>query len=258
VAIAMESSHVAGRARDKVVGDAVIERTIKVVPPPQRRAAAYSQWVSEACRAESQVLNIGAGRNVSDPLKAVTGRGSHLVGIDPDDAIHYNDALDERYQVSMEEFAVEHRARFDVAFSLYVLEHVEHPEAFIAACGYVLKPGGLLFGLTLNRYQYFGFVTWMATRLGISEVVLKRLKTPEQIAGYHFPTQYRLNSIGTLTRRLDQAGFRSVEFRCFDQPRRYASYLPRSMKGFAYQYSRAAYAVGKPSLMGHLSFAAVR
>jgi hypothetical protein len=122
----------------------------------------------------------------------------------------------------------------------------------------VLKPGGLLFGLTLNRYQYFGFITWMTTRLGLSEVVLKRLKTPEQIAGYHFPTQYRLNSIGTLTRRLDQAGFRSVEFRCFDQPKRYASYLPGSMKGFAYQYSRAAYALGQPSLMGHLSFRAVR
>lgn len=236
----------------------MVERTIKIVPPPPRRAATYSQWVSEACTVGSLVLNIGAGRNHSDPLKAVTGRGSHLVGVDPDDAIHANDALDERYQMSMEEFAAQNRARFDVAFSLYVLEHVEHPEAFTAACAHVLKPGGLLFGLTLNRYQYFGLATWMATRLGLSELVLKRLKTPEQIAGYHFPTQYRLNTIGTLTRRLDQAGFRSVEFRCFDQPRRYASYLPRSMKGFTYQYSRAAYALGKPSLMGHLSFCAAR
>ncbi len=31
------------------------------------------------------------------------------------------------------------------------LVDVEHPDAFITACAAVLKPGGALFGLTLNR-----------------------------------------------------------------------------------------------------------
>lgn len=236
----------------------VIDRTIRIVAPSKKRAAKYDMWVAEACSPGCQVLNIGAGYNLSDPFNAVKAKSPYVVGIDPDDSIWGHLGLDERYQVSMEEFAPDHGARFDLAFSIYVLEHVDHPRAFMEACAQVLKPGGALFGLTLNRYQYFGLVTWVTTRLGVSEAVLRRLKTQEEIDSYHFPTQYRLNSIGSLTRHLDWAGFRSVEFRCFDQPRRYAYYLPERLKGFCYAYTRAAYALGRPSLMGHLSFRAVR
>ncbi len=236
----------------------MLERTIRVVPAPKRRATAYAKWIAESCSPGGQTLNIGAGYNRSDALAAVNAKSPYMVGIDPDESIQANAALDERYQLSMEGFAPGAPARFDVAFSIYVLEHVENPAAFIEACAHVLKPGGVLFGLTLNRYQYFGFTTWAATRLGVSEVLLKRLKTPDQIADYHFPTQYRLNTIRTITRHLDRAGFRSVEFRCFDQPKRYAYYLPDRLKGFSYGYTRIAYAIGRPSLMGHLSFRAVR
>jgi hypothetical protein len=41
--------------------------------------------------------------------------------------IRANQYLDERHQLSLEEFAPDHFAEFDVAFSVIVLEHVRDP-----------------------------------------------------------------------------------------------------------------------------------
>lgn len=212
--------------------------------------------MAEDVRAGTPVLNIGAGRSRSGVLRPLLRRSPYLVGVDPDESIHLNPALDERHQVAIQDFAAENAERFDVVFSVFVLEHVTDPEGFLAACARVLRPGGVHFGLTVNMYQYFGLITWATTRLGVAEPLLHRIRG-EQTAHYHFRTAYRMNSIGRLSRGLDKAGFRSVEFRCFDETRRYASYLPKSMRGLAPAYTRAVYALDKPYFMGHLSFRAV-
>jgi SAM-dependent methyltransferase len=235
----------------------VIARTVTAVPPPQRGLNTFAEWVADDCGPETTVLNIGAGRGLSGALRQVRRRTPFLVGIDPDPSIHDNPTLDERHQATLEEFAEGNDRRFDVVFSVYVLEHVADPQGFLAACARVLKPGGLHFGLTMNMHQYFGFLTWASTRLGVSESLLLRLKGAETVGNYHFPTEYRLNSIGRLSRGLARAGFSDVDFRCYDQPDRYAWYLPRALAGLAPAYSRAVYALRAPRLMGHLSFRAV-
>ena len=40
---------------------------------------------------------------------------------------------------------------FDVVFNLEVVEHVANPDAFLANCAALLKPGGIMFLATLNR-----------------------------------------------------------------------------------------------------------
>ncbi len=40
---------------------------------------------------------------------------------------------------------------FDVVLALEIVEHVADPDAFIAACGALAKPGGAFIGATLNR-----------------------------------------------------------------------------------------------------------
>jgi 2-polyprenyl-6-hydroxyphenyl methylase/3-demethylubiquinone-9 3-methyltransferase len=45
-----------------------------------------------------------------------------------------------------------HRTRlFDVVLALEIVEHVADPDAFLAACGALVKPGGVFIGATLNR-----------------------------------------------------------------------------------------------------------
>ncbi len=236
----------------------MIQRTVAVVPPPKRGVNRYARWVARACSPGDRVLNIGAGSGLSGALKPVLRQRPYLVGIDPHLSIHANATLDERHQQSLEQFAATDPKPFDVALSVYVLEHVEEPEAFVSAAARVLRPGGSLFGLTLNMYQYFGFATWAATRVGLSEWLLRRVKEEELVRQYHFTTQYRLNSISCITRHLAAAGFASVEFRCFDETARYAWYLPLRTRGFATAYTKMAYAIGSPWIMGHLSFRATR
>jgi SAM-dependent methyltransferase len=160
--------------------------------------------------------------------------------------------------MSLEVFAAAHEEEFDLALAVFVLEHVGDPAGFVRACARVLRPGGSLFALTLNVTHYFGAATWALSRVGLSDRVLELMKGHAEVHDHHFPPEYRLNSVRTVQRHLDAAGFHSVEFRCYDASERYQWYLPVGLRWFAPTYTRAAYAVGAPALMGHLAFRAVR
>ena len=231
---------------------------IRTVPPPRGAISWFAHWVADECPPDARVLNIGAGRNLSGPLHPVRRHAGYLVGVDPDPSIGDNPHLDEAHRLSMEEYAARDPDPFDLAFSVFVLEHVHDPEAFTTACARVLRPGGVLMGLTVNMWHYFGLATWAATRLGIAEKLLPRLRPESAIATYHFPTEYHINTVGAMTRHLEAAGFRSVEFRCWDLPSMYEPYLPGPTRRFAGFYNTWAYRVGSPRLMGHITFRAVR
>lgn len=233
-----------------------MERTVTTTPPPKHAVRGYGRWVARSCPRGATVLNIGAGRNLSGQLRPLRQKAGRVVGVDPAPAIAENPTLDESHRSTMEDFAASHAGRFDLAFSVFVLEHVHDPARFTDACASVLKPGGVLMGLTVNKWQYFGLCTWTATRLGVSDRLLARLRDPAAIGEYHAPTEYRCNSVRTITRQLAAAGFLSVEFRCWDLPEMYEPYLPERVRGFAQRYNRLAYRLGRPNLMGHITFKA--
>lgn len=52
---------------------------------------------------------------------------------------------------SVEEFADNHIAQFDVIVCMEMLEHVPDPQSIVDACAKILKPGGWLFLSTINR-----------------------------------------------------------------------------------------------------------
>jgi 2-polyprenyl-6-hydroxyphenyl methylase/3-demethylubiquinone-9 3-methyltransferase len=64
------------------------------------------------------------------------------------------------YRVAAAEDLVAERARFDLVCAMEVVEHVEDPAAFLAACAALVGPGGGLVLATLNR-------TFRAFALGI-------------------------------------------------------------------------------------------
>jgi SAM-dependent methyltransferase len=234
--------------------DRAISVSVAVAPPPRWPVGWFDRWVAQSTPMGCTVLNIGAGANRSGDLRRVKGRASRLVGVDPSDRIHRNVQVDERYQQSLEQFAPSHAGEFDVAFSVYVLEHVADPDGFASAAARVLKPGGTLMGLTVNKWHYFGFTTWAATRLGACEWLLSKVRDD---VDYHYPTEYRCNSVGALSRVLMRAGFSSVEFRMWDLPRLYTPYLPAPVVGVAPLWSRAVYQLRQPRLMGNLTFKAI-
>ena len=230
--------------------------TVQVTPPPRRPVAAFARWVAEAIPPGASVVNVGGGCNASGQFPAVRRRASHLVAVDPSARVLGNSDADERYQLTLEDFAADRPERFDVAFAVFVMEHVADPGAFTRAAARILKPGGAFMGITLNKWHYFGLATWASSRLGLNEWLLRRVRDPERVAEYHFRTEYRINTIRSTSRYFARAGFSSVEFRMWDLPRMYEPYLPTRLGGFAAAWNSAAYKLGRPNLMGHLTFKA--
>jgi hypothetical protein len=231
---------------------------VTATPPPAHAVHWFARWVAESVGPATTVLNIGAGRNLSGALRPLHRKRPRMVGIDPDASIWENPDLDERHQTTLEAFAPAHREEYDVAMSVFVLEHVADTPRFTEACAQVLPRGGVLYGLTVHKYHYFGLSTWATTRLHVADWLLVRLKGREVVDGYHFPTEYRMNTTARLTRLLARAGFQSVEFRMFDKPELYAWYLPEVLKPAAPAWTRMVYGLNAPHLMGTLSFRAVR
>ncbi len=236
----------------------MLTTTATVVSPPRHTVTHFARWVAQSCPPEARVLNVGAGADVSGALAPLLRRRPHLVGVDPDQAIERNESLHERHRMCLEDFAGEHQGEFDVVLAVYVLEHVSDPAAFAAACAQVLRPGGQWFALTLNVRHYFGATTWAMSRLKVAEWALHRLKGDALVHEHHFPTVYRFNSLRTVRRHCEAAGFESLEFRCYDAAERYQWYLPDRLRPVAPAYSHLAYAVGSPTMMGHLTFRAVK
>jgi SAM-dependent methyltransferase len=231
---------------------------VRAIATPPAAVSGFARWVAEECPQGSRVLNIGAGRNLSGNLHPIRRRAGVLVGVDPDPSIHDNATLAEAHCQSMEDYAATDPAPFDLAFSVFVLEHVHDPAAFTQACARVLRPGGVLMGLTVNMWHYFGLATWAATRAGVADRLLPHLRPRTLVDHYHFATEYRINSIRTMMRHLEDSGFDAMEFRCWDLPSMYEPYLPSPVRGVASLYSKAVYKIGSPHLMGHITFRATK
>jgi len=232
--------------------------TATTEPPPQDAVRRLARWAARSCPPGGDVLNVGAGADLSGSLRPLLLRRPRMVGVDPDPALVGNPHVQERHRMTVEEFAADHAEEFDVVLSVFVLEHVERPEEFARACLRVLRPGGSWFALTLNVQHYFGGTVWALSRLHLAHPVLHLLKGDDVEEEHHFPTRYRFNSQSAVRRHCSAAGFEAVEFRCYDAPDRYEWYLPGALRWFPGAYSRAAYTARLPGLMGHLSFRATK
>ncbi len=102
------------------------------------------------------ILDIGCGGGLlCEPLSRL---GASVTGIDAGEKnirIAANHAarmgLDIRYYQMSPEEAVADGQRYDAVLNMEVIEHVADITVFMEACGALVKPGGAMFGATLNR-----------------------------------------------------------------------------------------------------------
>ena len=138
----------------------------------------------------------------------------------------------------VEEYADHASERFDLALCVYVLEHVEAPGPFFEAIHSLLVPGGSCFGVTPNLWHYFGLASVVASRTGLEDRILRRVRPAQLVDAYHTPVRYRCNTIRGLRATALDAGFQQVEFRVLEQAGMFETYFPPALRWWSRGYSR--------------------
>jgi 2-polyprenyl-6-hydroxyphenyl methylase / 3-demethylubiquinone-9 3-methyltransferase len=108
------------------------------------------------CLKGLSMLDIGCGAGIlSEPLARL---GAEMVGADPAEenieaarAHAEEGGLAINYRATTAEELAAAGEQFDVVLAMEVVEHVTNVKAFVATCGAMVKPGGLMIAATLNR-----------------------------------------------------------------------------------------------------------
>ena len=108
------------------------------------------------CLKGLRILDIGCGGGVlSEPLARL---GAAVVGADPAERniavakLHAEQAgVAVDYRATTAEVLADAGERFDIVLAMEVVEHVADVKLFVARCGEMVRPGGLMIAATINR-----------------------------------------------------------------------------------------------------------
>ena len=115
-------------------------------------------WIDQLVSLQGKsVVDVGCGGGILTEAMAL--KGATATGIDLADKslkvaqLHLLESgVDVTYEkISTEDFAKRESGQFDVVTCMEMLEHVPDPDAIVAACHKLVKPGGWVFFSTLNR-----------------------------------------------------------------------------------------------------------
>ena len=218
-------------------------------------AVTFYMRVRELLPPDGVALDVGCGRGTQgeDPVRArrdlriLRGRCRQVIGIDLDATAAANPFIDEfRAVTSGAAWPVESDS-IDLCLADFVVEHVENPDAFVAECARVLRPGGALCIRTVNANSYLG----LASRLLPGRLHARALRKvqPERSSDDVFLTRYRANTRRTLSATLARHGFDASVYGYEEEP----SYMAFSSLAYRAGVLHARYAP-KALRVGLLAF----
>lgn len=191
----------------------ISERMLRYWYPNEQKNGTFIfyNWIRQHTNSQQRVLNLGAGPASKNPLKIFRGEVARVVGADIDPIVLVNDELDEAHVIDGTHLPFEENC-FDLAFSDYVLEHVEFPEPFLKEVYRVLKPGGIFFFRTPNRYHYVSLIA-QYTPHWLHALLANRARILPGDAHEPYPTFHRLNTQKKIQTLANKVGFSQVALR---------------------------------------------
>lgn len=173
---------------------------------------------------DTVVVDLGAGRGafVDDPvpyrrsLRMLRGKAQRVVGVDVDQAVLKNKAVDEAVVIEDGQRLPFAEGSVDVVVSDFTFEHIRNPSWLGAELHRVLRTGGWICARTPNRWGYIGIgARLVPNRLHLP--FLRRLQ-PERRQEDVFPTAYRLNTPEALEAAFPRTAFDHHSFACDSEP----------------------------------------
>lgn len=220
---------------------------------------AFGQEVADRKGRELRILDVGAGDGAQEYSPFFKSLAECYVGVDPDHDIEDNAWVDEKFQMSAEQFAAQYLQRvesgeaelFDLAISIYVWEHLEDPVSVLRAVHEVLAPGATCICVTPNGLHPFGLASKVLAKFALTDKVLRKLR-PEDIDHYHFPVVAKQNTVWGVRSVAEEAGFSHVNIELHDEPGVFVHYLPEKLRQLPYAYSKVIDAINLDVASGTL------
>lgn len=170
-----------------------------------------------------------------------------FVGVEPDTSVAPGAYFGAVHACALEDAPIEPNS-VDVAYAIMVLEHLADPRPFWDKVWRALRPGGVFWGLTVDRRPWFcNFSLWFE-RLGIKDIYLNFLLGRRGTARYeNYPVYYRSNApddVERFTRRFvrrDDVNFSRVG-QCNDD-------FPRPLRPVASAWDSSALRPDRPGCL---------
>jgi SAM-dependent methyltransferase len=162
----------------------------------------FRETILEFVAPESTVLDLGAGAGIVEQMN-FRGIARKVCGVDVDARVLANPMLDEGRIADAARIPYGD-GLFDIVLSDNVLEHLATPLEVLREVTRVLRPGGVFLFKTPNKWHYMPTIARI-TPHSFHRLVNRLRGRAERDT---FPTRYRANTSGSLTRLAGQAGLK--------------------------------------------------
>jgi len=196
------------------------------------------------------LLDIGCGRGLDgEPglQQSLAERAGRYVGIEPDAAVPVGECFTQVHRCPLEDAPLE-PASIDVAFAVFVIEHVGCPKRFFRSVFDVLVDGGVFWGFTIDLRHVFALASLLAEGLGVKPWCIDCARAAG--AAHHaaaYRTLYRANT--PLAIRRYASRFRSVRLMNLQRTGQFDAYLPPWAHRCSHGFDRLAAALRLPGPM---------
>lgn len=152
---------------------------------------------------DATVLDIGCGHGFDgdgELQRSLAELANRFIGIEPDKDIPAPAHFTEIHSCTFEDALLEPDS-VHVAYSAFVLEHVEQPSLFWRKLHACLTPGGIFWGFTVDARHLFSVASLAAGKLKLKDTYLDWLRGRRGADRYeNYTTFYRANTPGQIKR----------------------------------------------------------